>query len=54
MSVIKKLQCQRCKAEWYPRTPDKPKHCPKCSSPYWDKPVRFEAISNAQKRRDRD
>lgn len=31
------LQCNRCKHEWYPRTPREPKVCPKCSSHYWNK-----------------
>jgi len=32
------LKCLRCGGEWIPRRPQKPKHCPKCNSPYWDKP----------------
>jgi hypothetical protein len=33
------LTCTRCGHSWYPRNPSvKPKYCPKCNSPYWDKP----------------
>lgn len=31
-------KCNRCEAEWYPRSGEKPKTCPKCRSPYWDSP----------------
>lgn len=33
-------RCERCTHEWVPRTlPDKePTVCPKCKSPYWNKP----------------
>lgn len=32
------LKCLRCGHSWIPRRPLKPKVCPKCNSPYWDKP----------------
>ncbi len=32
--------CLRCSREWIPRAPDRPKVCPGCHSPYWDKPRR--------------
>jgi Zn finger protein HypA/HybF involved in hydrogenase expression len=32
-------KCLRCKHLWIRRTP-KPKRCPKCKSPYWNKPRR--------------
>jgi hypothetical protein len=35
---IEQLYCHRCKNTWYPRTPEKPKVCPACKSPYWDIP----------------
>jgi len=37
--IIKKIKCNRCGYEWYPRTPEKPKNCAnkKCNSPYWNK-----------------
>ena len=31
------LECKRCGHKWIPRTPDYPKVCPKCNSPYWNK-----------------
>ncbi|MFX1537133.1 MAG: hypothetical protein ACFFDI_23220 [Promethearchaeota archaeon] len=31
------MRCMRCGHEWIPRTA-KPKHCPRCNSPYWNKP----------------
>jgi len=31
--------CYRCTHTWIPRSfKDKPNVCPKCKSPYWDKP----------------
>jgi predicted Zn-ribbon and HTH transcriptional regulator len=31
--------CERCGHEWVPRKEDEhPRVCPKCKSPYWDKP----------------
>jgi len=32
-----KLKCLRCNHEWVPRR-EEVKRCPKCNSPYWDKP----------------
>jgi len=34
---IPTLKCKRCDHQWIPRSPNKPKVCPKCNSPYWDK-----------------
>lgn len=33
-------RCERCGGEWVPRgaTNRPPKVCPKCKSPYWDRP----------------
>lgn len=37
--VISGYQCERCKHEWVPRTKTrKPVVCPKCHTPYWDRP----------------
>lgn len=36
--VIKKQICLRCGHSWFPSKPQKPKHCPSCNSPLWDKP----------------
>ena len=33
--------CERCGHEWVPRNKDQPPRvCPKCKSPYWDRPRR--------------
>lgn len=35
--------CERCGHEWVPKSIDedrKPRTCPHCKSPYWDKPRR--------------
>lgn len=33
------FKCERCNHIWVPRnTEEKPLVCPKCKSPYWDKP----------------
>lgn len=33
------FRCERCGHEWVPRNKDdQPRVCPKCKSPYWDKP----------------
>lgn len=32
------LKCLRCGHSWYPKKPVLPKVCPKCKSPYWNKP----------------
>lgn len=34
------LKCLRCGHIWIPRKPQLPKVCPKCNSPYWDKPYK--------------
>lgn len=34
-------RCERCEHEWVPREKDRdPRVCPKCKSPYWDRPRR--------------
>ncbi len=33
-----RLKCQRCGYEWWPRFASGPRICPRCKSPYWDKP----------------
>lgn len=35
---IRILNCNRCKHEWATRNIKDPKYCPKCKSPYWNKP----------------
>lgn len=31
-------KCERCGHDWYQRSENKPRICPKCKSPYWDVP----------------
>jgi len=35
---VKGYKCERCSHEWIPRKSEYPITCPKCKSPYWDKP----------------
>lgn len=35
---LPKLRCIRCGHTWPPRTEKLPRVCPKCKSPYWDRP----------------
>ena len=32
------FECLRCGHKWHPRTDRRPDRCPKCNSPYRDKP----------------
>lgn len=34
---MEKDKCLRCGWAWYRRSPDEPRVCPKCHSPYWNK-----------------
>ena len=37
-------KCERCEHVWLPRTWDvEPRVCPKCKSPYWNRPRRKDA-----------
>jgi predicted Zn-ribbon and HTH transcriptional regulator len=36
--IIKGFQCERCGHKWVPREDESPRVCPKCKSPYWDRP----------------
>lgn len=52
--MMKGFQCTRCSHTWVPREEGKPLVCPKCKSPYWDKPRQSESkkkINFKQKRR---
>jgi len=36
---VEGFQCERCGHKWIPRGSDEePAVCPKCKSPYWNKP----------------
>ena len=36
--LIEGNRCYRCGHTWTQRDEEKPRICPKCKSPYWDKP----------------
>lgn len=42
--------CERCGHVWVPRLGRKPVICPKCKSPYWDRPVERLTVSQARKK----
>ena len=35
---ISGYRCERCEHQWAPRNREEPRVCPKCKSPYWNKP----------------
>jgi predicted Zn-ribbon and HTH transcriptional regulator len=43
--VITQLNCLRCLHKWFPVRPATPKHCPKCKSPYWNRPRRNHDVN---------
>ena len=55
MAVLKKMmtvfKCERCEHEWVPRNVEEtPRVCPKCKSPYWDRPRQNLTTKTAKKR----
>lgn len=36
--MLKGYRCERCEHTWVPREESSPTVCPKCKSPYWNKP----------------
>ncbi len=53
--TLKGFQCERCGHVWVPREDETPKVCPKCKSPYWDRPRKIQGkkteMSFKEKRR---
>lgn len=43
--TVRFVGCLRCGAEWLPRSANPPVRCPKCGSPYWNKPRRTATLS---------
>ena len=41
--VLTQHACLRCSKTWWPRRPSKPLRCPRCKSPYWDRPRRLKS-----------
>ena len=39
--ILTKINKSRCGHEWVPRDSKEPKVCPKCKSPYWDRPKKM-------------
>ncbi|MCY3804785.1 MAG: hypothetical protein OXF85_02855 [Candidatus Saccharibacteria bacterium] len=45
-------RCTRCGHEWKPRSKTiSPKKCPKCTSPYWQQPIKKRGTSEAAKKK---
>ena len=43
--MLKGYQCERCRHKWVPRNEsDFPTVCPKCKSPYWNKPKKEKLL----------
>jgi predicted Zn-ribbon and HTH transcriptional regulator len=43
MVEVKVMGCRcRCGHEWVPHGEERPRVCPKCKSPNWDRPKKFE------------
>jgi predicted Zn-ribbon and HTH transcriptional regulator len=43
IGVVQLSGCRcRCGHEWLPRDGERPRVCPKCKSPNWDRPKLFE------------
>lgn len=48
------FQCERCGHQWIPRDIDlEPRHCPKCKSPYWNRPRKGGPLTSYEAFRDR-
>ncbi len=49
-NVITEKTCLRCGHKWFPRSPEEPKVCGKCKSPYWDRPKKTNGIPKTKPR----
>ena len=53
--TLEKQICHRCHHSWWPRIKDDQiaitKTCPRCRSPYWDRPIQRKTVSNALKKK---
>jgi predicted Zn-ribbon and HTH transcriptional regulator len=48
MATVKLIgyRCERCGHQWLPRdTEQEPRVCPKCKSPYWNRPRRAANVA---------
>ena len=49
--LVKRFICSRCGNKWLPRNEEeKPVQCPKCKSPYWDRPKKDPLKKNEGKK----
>lgn len=48
--TLKGYKCERCGHVWVPQSEEKPRVCPKCKSPYWDKPRSAEWENRIKKK----
>jgi hypothetical protein len=39
--TLPERECKRCGAKWTPRKNKPPVQCPKCKSPYWNRPKKI-------------
>lgn len=47
------FRCERCEHEWIPKGAEsEPKTCPKCRSPYWDRPRKKGAMMTYEEFKD--
>lgn len=48
--TLQGFRCERCGHQWVPRatTEGEPVICPKCKSPYWDRPRQITKVRVAQ------
>ena len=46
---VKGYRCERCGHEWIPKGKEEPRVCPKCKSPYWNKPRKKKVYQNDYK-----
>jgi predicted Zn-ribbon and HTH transcriptional regulator len=48
--MLEGFECERCGHKWVPRaaTEDIPTICPKCKSPYWNKPRKTNTVDQAR------
>lgn len=48
--MLEGYKCERCGHTWIPRatTEDTPTICPKCKSPYWDKPRKADSVEQGR------
>ncbi len=44
-------KCERCGHEWKPRRKEEPTVCPKCKSPYWNKPKTLKQSDTDKKKK---